>query len=46
MKTKGDKVRAMRRVTGVDVIEGAEAVWTKVQQSKREGRRARMNGGG
>ena len=46
LKVKGDKVRAKKKVTGMDVVEGAEVVWMKVQESKREGRRARLNEGG
>ena len=39
-------MRAKKKVTGMDVVEGAEVVWMKVQESKREGRRARLNEGG
>ena len=46
LKAKGNKVRARKKLTGMDVIEGAEAVWNKVQESKREGRRTRLNEGG
>ena len=46
MKARGDKVRARKKVTGMDVVEGAEVVWNNVQESKREGRRARLNEGG
>lgn len=46
LKARGDKVRARKKVTGMDVVEGAEVVWNNVQESKREGRRARLNEGG
>ena len=46
LKAKGDRERARKKVTGTDVIEGAEVVWKKVQESKKEGRRARSNQAG